>query len=151
MFKQKPQHTDTRASKLSARSSIPFRHGRCTAEALTGDESLAELPIPRDDVPGPHYGHPYLYIEPRGIDAEGLPRSWAVCRDDGGAWDRHTVAAYCETEALAEAFARLLLRSEVTLHAVGERIDTQADLDAYRARGASGPHKKGHVTETEDY
>lgn len=58
--------------------------------------------VPRQDEPGPYYGHPAVFIEPRG---KPLGRTWAVCAADGGAWDRHCVRAVTETEQEAEQIA----------------------------------------------
>jgi hypothetical protein len=62
--------------------------------------------IPRQNEPGPYYGHPSVFIEPRGVP---LGRSWAVCAADGGAWDRHTVKSWAESEQEAAAFAADLI------------------------------------------
>jgi hypothetical protein len=58
--------------------------------------------VPRQDEPGPYYGHPAVFIEPRG---EPLGITWAVLAADGGAWDRHFVRTWTDTEEEAEQIA----------------------------------------------
>ena len=58
--------------------------------------------VPRENETGEHYGHPAVYIGPRGVPSG---RSWAVYVADGGAHDRHTVKALVETEEEAAAIA----------------------------------------------
>ena len=62
--------------------------------------------VPRESEPGPFYGHPAVYIEPRGVP---LGTTWAVCAADGGAWDRHTVKAWTESEQEAAIIAADLI------------------------------------------
>jgi hypothetical protein len=64
--------------------------------------------VPRENDPGDYYGHPAIYIGPRGNPSG---RSWAVYVADGGAHDRHTVKALVDTEEEAEEIAGLVLRS----------------------------------------
>ncbi len=64
---------------------------------------MKNIHVPREEETGPHYGHPRVYIGPRGIPAG---RFWAVYVDDGGAHDRHTVRGWFDTEAGAENLAR---------------------------------------------
>lgn len=63
---------------------------------------MTDTHVPRENEPGPFYGHPAVYIGPRGVP---LGRSWAVYVADGGAYDRHTVKALVETEEKAEEIA----------------------------------------------
>jgi len=58
--------------------------------------------VPRENEPGPCYGHPAVYIGPRGVPPGS---SWAVYVADGGAHDRHTVKALVDTEQEAEEIA----------------------------------------------
>lgn len=71
------------------------------------------IDVPRESAPGPYYGHPLVYIGPRGVPPG---RSWAVYIADGGAWDRHTVRAIVETEAEAETIAAGLIKRGVRRH-----------------------------------
>ena len=62
--------------------------------------------VPRQDEPGPYYGHPPVYITPCG---EPLGITWAVCVADGGAWDRHFVRVWTDTEEEAEQIAAAIM------------------------------------------
>ena len=69
---------------------------------------MKSIHVPRQNEPGPYYGHPGIYIGPRGVP---LGRSWAVYAADGGAHNRHTLKALADTEDEAAAIAADLIRS----------------------------------------
>ncbi len=68
---------------------------------------MKSIHVPREDESGPYYGHPAVYIGPRGVP---LGRAWAVYVADGGAHDRHTVKALVDAENEAANIAAAFIR-----------------------------------------
>ena len=100
------------------------------------------IDVPRESAPGPYYGHPLVYIGPRGVP---LGRSWAVYVADGGAWDRHTVRTIVETEAEAETIAAGLIKRGACAAVASQRRPIRGHSGIFRpAFGAlsGGPNPR---------
>lgn len=113
---------------------------------------MKNIHVPREDESGRFYGHPMVYIGPRGIPPG---RSWAVYVADGGAHDRHTVKALADTESEAASIAATFIRASE-----GTRSAATCDEDGTFSLPFQGfsppfhdlfsPRKRGQATENKD-
>jgi len=103
---------------------------------------MTDIHVPRENEPGEYYGHPAVYIGPRGNPGG---RSWAVYVADGGAHDRHTVMTLVDTEEDAEAIAADFIGKRRNLFSAFHQLSSSFPPPFHLGKSSEPTESKGFI------